>query len=269
MGYNKNMSRKKNQKVNIVFIIIMLIILGYFYYKFDPKASLQNKDDEKEIVNTKSFPDNLTIETKKINLKPNWYKEISAEYPVGGVVGAADVEKFVNDEASQFWCANDEEKVTEKDAKKKGEVSTYECNLEIKYSYTHSKKLLSHKLAEYGSGGVHGVYNAETFTYDVDGHKLLIADLVIDKESYKKDLSNKLKDAFKKYQNENKDGNFDDVLNDITDESIIDTLPFLATNDGLIFLFNETSGLPYGAGEIEIKLSTLDLVGVIKTEFLN
>ena len=102
MGYNKYMARKKNKKVNIIFIVTMIVILGYFYYKFDASQSLQNKDDENEIVaSLKTFPDNLTIEKQTLNLKPKWYKEVSAEYPVGDVAGVKEAKEEEPSASSQ------------------------------------------------------------------------------------------------------------------------------------------------------------------------
>ena len=118
-------------------------------------------------------------------------------------------------------------------------------------------------------GGVHGIYTADTFTYDTNGNQLTLADLVINKETYKKDFSSLLKTGFKKYQDENKDTNFDSVLDEITVEGAIDTVPYMATNDGLVFLFSEINGLPFGAGEVEIKILFSELSGLIKPEFLD
>ncbi len=264
------MARKKSKKVNIFFVIIMLAVLGYFYYKFDASQSLQSKVDEQEMVNIKTFPDDLVINKEVLAVKPKWYKEVTAEYPVGDAVGVATVAQFVRDEADQLWCTNDEENLSEKDIKKKGNLEMYECSLEIKYSYTHSYYLLSHKLGEYGMyGGVHGIYSAETFTYDTDGNKLAFADMVLNKETYKKDISEKLKAGFKNYQRDTKDANFDSIIDEVTAETNIDTLPYIATKDGLVFLFSETQGLSYASGEVEIAIPFAELVGVLKPEFLN
>ncbi len=264
------MARKKSKKVNIFFVIIMLAVLGYFYYKFDASQSLQSKVDEQEMVNIKTFPDDLVINKEVLAVKPKWYKEVTAEYPVGDAVGVATVAQFVRDEADQLWCTNDEENLSEKDIKKKGNLEMYECSLEIKYSYTHSYYLLSHKLGEYGMyGGVHGIYSAETFTYDTDGNKLALADLAVNKDTYKIQFGDKLKAGFKKYELEHKDANFGAIAEEATAETNIDSIPYIATKDGLVFLFSETQGLPYAAGEVEIRIPFGELTGLVKPEFLD
>jgi hypothetical protein len=264
------MSRKKSKKLNIVFIILMLAVLGYLYFKFSPSPSNDNKDDNTTITDTKNFSTNLEIKKKSLNLKPTWYKEITAEYPTGDLAGVAEVEKFVRTEIDQLWCANDEEKLTEIKAKAKGGVEMYKCSLDIKYSYSHNNKLLSHKLGEYGTyGGTHGIYSAETFTYDTNGNKLALADIVTSKDTYKETFSEKLKTSFKQIQKQNADYNFDSILADITDESQIDSLPFIVTPAGIKFLFSEINGLAYGAGEVEVLVPFTDLGGVIKSEFLD
>lgn len=264
------MSRKKSKKLNIVFVILMLAVLGYLYFKFSPSQSSNNKDDNTTITDTKNFSTNLEIKKKSLNSKPTWYKEITAEYPTGDIVGVAEVEKFVRSEIDQLWCANDEEKLTEIKAKERGGIEMYKCSLDIKYSYTNNSKLLSHKLGEYGTyGGTHGIYNAETLTYDANGNKLALSDIVINKDTYKKTFSEKLKTGFKQIQKENRDYNFDPILVDITDESQIDSLPFIVTPIGIKFLFSEINGLAYGAGEVEVLVPLTDLNGVIKSEFLD
>ena len=244
----------------------MIIALGYLYFKFSPSQT----NDKTEQSDGKNFPINLKINKKSLNLKPAWYKEINAEYPIGDIVGVAEVEKFVRSEIDQLWCANDEEKLTEIKAKAKGGVEIYKCSLDIKYSYTNNTKLLSHKLGEYGTyGGTHGIYNAETLTYDTNGNKLVLSDIVVSKDTYKKTFSEKLKTGFKQIQKENGDYNFDSILVDITDESQIDSLPFIVTPVGIKFLFSEINGLAYGAGEVEVLVPFTDLNGVIKSEFLD
>lgn len=264
------MSRKKSKKLNIVFILLMLALLGYLYFKFSPSPSNDKKDDNSTITDTKKFSNDLEINKKNLNLKPAWYKEINAEYPIGDIVGVAEVEKFVRSEIDQLWCANDEEKLTEAKAKSKGGVEMYKCSLDIKYSYTNNTKLLSHKVGEYGTyGGTHGIYSAETFTYDTNGNRLTLGDIVVDKDSYKKIFSEKLKTGFNQIQKQNSDYNFDSILADITDESQIDSLPFIVTPIGIKFLFSEINGLAYGAGEVEVLVPFTDLNGVIKSEFLD
>lgn len=264
------MSRKKSKKVNIVFIILMFAFLGYLYFKFSPSPSNDKKDDNATITDTKNFSTNLEIDKKILNLKPTWYKEITAEYPTGDVAGVMEVEKFVRSEIDELRCANDEEKLTEIKAKAKGGVEMYKCSLDIKYSYTNNAKLLSHKLGEYGTyGGTHGIYSAETFTYDTNGNRLTLGDIVVDKGTYKKIFSEKLKIGFKQIQKQNADYNFDSILADITDESQIDSLPFIVTPMGIKFLFSEINGLAYGAGEVEVLVPFTDLNGVIKSEFLD
>lgn len=263
------MARKKSKKVNIFFVILMIAILGYFYYKFDASQSLQTKDDPIEILNTKTFSDDIVVEKESLISKPAWYKEINTEYPKGDIVGVAEIEQIVKEKANQFWCLNDEEKLTEAQAKKKADKSIYECSLEIKYSYTFSKKLFTHKLALYGSGGAHGVYSTETYTYDTLGNKLALGDLAINKDNYKKAISDKLKIGFAEYQKNNPDSNLDTALEEITSEINIDSLPYIATKDGLVFLFNETNGLSNRDGEVEIKIPNSELIGIIKSEFLN
>jgi hypothetical protein len=133
---------------------------------------------------------------------------VSVEYPIGEIAGVADVAQFAKDDASQLWCVNDEENLTRKEIEQKGSIAMYECSLEIKYSYTHSKKLLSHKLGEYGMyGGVHGIYNSETFTYDTEGKKVTLLDMAVKKDAYKKDLVIKLKSGFSNYQNKDSESN--------------------------------------------------------------
>ncbi|MCC6323661.1 DUF3298 domain-containing protein [Candidatus Nomurabacteria bacterium] len=263
------MARKKSKKVNIFFVILMVAILGYFYYKFDASQSLQSKDDPKEIVNIKTFPDDIVVEKESLISKPTWYKEINIEYPKGDVVGVADIASFAKEKADKFWCLNDEENLTEAQSKKKADKAMYECSLEIKYSYTFSNKLFTHKLVIYGSGGVHGIYSIETFTYDTDGNKLALVDLVANKENYKKIISDKLKIGFNEYQKNNPNTNFDSSIEEIIIEENIDTLPYVATKDGLVFLFNETNGLSNEDGEVEIKIPKNELIGIIKSEFLN
>ncbi len=248
----------------------MLAIMGYFYYKFDATQSLQDKTDKEEIVKVKTFPDDLRIGKESFTDKPKWYKEVSVEYPIGDEVGVAEVAKFAHDEASELWCTNDEENLSEKDVKKKGMAEMYECSLEVRYSYTHSKNLLSHKLGEYGMyGGVHGIYSAETLTYDTDGNKIKLIDMAVNKDTYKKDIVAKLKNSFSNSNNKDYGENFASLLSDIATEESIDSIPFIATTDGLVFLFSEIQGLPSAIGEVEIKIPFSELKGVLSNEFLS
>ncbi len=264
------MARRKNKSINILFVVIILGILGYLYYRYNggffpvKNTSIENKTAER--VSDASFGDDIKIETKTLAQKETWYKEITVQYPEGDVAGVAEVKKFVFDEISQLWCQNDDEHVSESDAKKT--TVDYECSLDIKYSYTNNHKLISHKLAEYGMyGGMHGIYTAETFTYDTNGTKLALADIILNKDTYKKALVEKLKVGFKKYEKENKSLNVD--INEIVNEGAIDMLPFIVTKTGITFLFSGMTGLSFGAGEVEIPLSFAELTGIIKPQFLN
>jgi len=263
------MARRKSKKVNIIFIILMIIALGYLYFKFSPSQT-NNKIEKTEQSDDKNFPTNLKINKKNLNSKPEWYKEIKAEYPEGDVAGVAETEKFVRDKIDQLWCANDDEKLTESDVKEKGMLEMYKCSLDIKYSFTHNNKLISHKISEYGMyGGTHGIYNAEAFTYNTNGRKLALSDLFYDSNTYKKVLSDKLKNRFKELQKQNKDYNFDSILNDITSEAVIESVPFIIKTNSITFLFSETHGLGYGVGEVEVAIPFTELKNAIKSEYID
>ena len=259
----------RNKKINIVLIIIVLIALGALYYKFNRPSGTDSQI--KTNKNTlQFFPADLLINKESLTAKPTWYKEINAEYPVGDMVGVKDIENFVRKEGDQLWCANDEENLTEQQTKDQGLFEIYKCSLSIKYSYSNSKNLLTHKLGEYGMyGGTHGIYSAVTFTYDVNGNSLTLSDLAANKDTYRKTISNKLKEGFMQLQKSNSNYSFDYVLDEITKEDTIDSLAFMATSDGLVFLFSETNGLSYGLGEIEVKIPFTDLIGVLQNKYLN
>jgi hypothetical protein len=155
-------------------------------------------------------------------------------------------------------------------SKKKGMLEMYKCSLDIKYSFTHNNKLISHKISEYGMyGGTHGIYNAEAFTYDTNGRKLALSDLFYDSNTYKKVLSDKLKNRFKELQKQNKDYNFDPILDDITSESVIESVPFIIKPESITFLFSEMHGVAYGLGEVEVAIPFVDLQGVMKSEYID
>jgi hypothetical protein len=269
IGYNWSMTRRKSKKVNIIFIILMLIALGYLYFKFSPSQT-NDKTDKTEQSDGKNFPINLKINKKSLNSNPEWYKEITAEYPEGDVAGVANIEKVVREEVAQLWCANDDEKLTEIEAKQKGMLEMYKCSLDIKYSFANNKKLISHKLGEYGTyGGTHGIYVSKTFTYDTNGKQLVLSDLFYDTDTYKKILSEKLKISFKQIQKQNKDYNFDPILDDITSESVIESVPFIIKPESITFLFSEMHGVAYGLGEVEVAIPFVDLQGVMKSEYID
>lgn len=265
MRYNMFMSSKRNKGVNIVFLLIMVSIIGYFYYKFNPTDKVDKSDRElyDDVLLVENFPNDLKILTEKIEAKSSWYKTVNAEYPTGDMPGTAEVESFVKSEVSALWCMNDEENVPEQKAKTDGMYDMYQCRLDIKYANSNSSKVLSHKVSEYGSfGGVHDIYITKTFSYDRYGKSVSLGSMAIDGVDYKQFFIDKIKNYLIKKEGKR---DYSDVINADT----IDNLPFVFRSEELAIILDETNGLVRNEGEMEVIIPFSDLGSILKIEYLN
>ena len=259
------MAHKRHKSVNIVFLIIMIVIIGYFYYKFNPtdKVDKSDRDLYDDILLVESFPSDLKIITEKIDSKSSWYKTIDAEYPVGDMPGTKDVEKFVKDEVSALWCMNDEQNLSEDQAKADGVYEMYKCRLDIKYTSSNSSKVLSHKISENGSyGGAHDIYTSKTFSYDRYGKEVSLGSMAQEATDYKKSFIEKIKKVLIKKKGK---GNYDEIVNADT----IDAFPFMFRKGELVILLNETNGLVRTEGELEVVVPFAELGSILKAEYLD
>lgn len=257
------------KKKILIVVLVLIILLSFSYaifvflkYKESKKNSSHNASSfcDKCLQQQKYFSKDLLISKKILSESPEWYKNITAEYPIGDYPGVNDVKNFVLKEM-KLDCLNDEDKISKEQA---GEYySSYLCNLDIVYSFFNSRTLITHRLDEYGFyGGAHDVNSVITFTYDSFGKKIELEDLALKKDTSKVFFG----DEIKKHLINNE---FPDVLiEEILKNYSMYSVPFTVSDGGITLLLTEGIGLSHSNGEEDVFIPYSELKGILKPEYL-
>ncbi|HPS21370.1 MAG TPA: hypothetical protein PLO44_01020 [Candidatus Paceibacterota bacterium] len=260
----------KKKILIIVLALIILLSFSFAVFTFFKIKEIKKNDNQTAhsvcdtcLQQQNYFPKDLLISKKTLNENPEWYKSITAEYPIGEFPGVNDVKDFVLKEMN-IDCLNDEDKVSKEEAEQDDvSYSSYLCSLNISYSFSNSRTLITHRLDEYGFyGGAHGTNNVVTFTYDFFGKKFNLGDLTIDENISK----NFFGDEIKKYLTNKKTS--DILIEEILKNYFTYSLPFVVSNEGITLILTEEIGISHSNGEEDIFIPYSELKGILKPEYL-
>ncbi len=195
------------------------------------------------------------------------YLKITYQYPTG-TIGASVIKDRVTAIIADWKKENDISKLSEQDKEMMGltEGRTYE--LYIKYTHSENTKLYTHRLEIYSfTGGAHGITTIETYSFDASGKNITYTDIFTNPDTGLEALKVKLREKLFT--------NFSDRL--YNDPSMVEEglsgealkeLPFNAVGDGISFTFGQYQVGPYVSGIIDVPLTSKDLEGIVKPEFL-